>query len=294
MTKSRLIRALRAAGLLTLVEHGRLVSRRATARAANRRFAREHPDFAIPPAELMFDALAHIDLAGYRASGMQHATGVARIVDAAFPDGPLELLEWGCGPGRLIRHMPSLLASHPARIVGSDYNPRTVRWCAEHLDGIAFVQNGLRPPLPLAGARFDVAYCISVFTHLSEDVQLAWADELRRVLKPGGLLICTTQGDNYRHLLADPGERARYAAGEVVVQGNYAEGRKWFLAIHPDRFIRERLLGGYTGVQRISAPTEYGFAQDMWVAWKDVVPEGRGSALERLTVAAGPPNGSGG
>lgn len=284
---------LRTTGLLTLVDRGRLLSRRATARAANRRFAREHPDFAIPPAELMFDALAHVDLAGYRASGMQHAAAIARVIDAAYPDGPLEVLEWGCGPGRLIRHMPALLAAHPARIMGSDYNPRAVRWCAEHLDGITFVQNGLRPPLPLADTLLDVVYSISVFTHLSEDVQLTWADELRRVLKPGGLLICTTQGDGYRHLLADADERARYAAGEVVVQGNYTEGRKWFLAIHPDRFVRDRLLGGYVGVRRVPAPAEYGFAQDMWIAWKDHIPDGRGPALDRLADAAGTANHSG-
>jgi SAM-dependent methyltransferase len=255
-----------------MVDALRLVVRRRRARAANGAFVREHPDFAIPPPDLMFDALAQVDLWGYRASGMQHAAAIARIIDAACPAGPVEVLEWGCGPGRLIRHMPGLLAGHPATVVGSDYNSRTVRWCSDNLHGITFVQNALVPPLSLAEERFDVVYCVSVFTHLSEEVQLAWADELRRVLKPGGLLICTTQGDNYRRLLTDAGERERYAAGELVVQGNYAEGRKWFFAIHPERFVRERLLAGFAGVERLPAPTEYGFAQDVWGAWKDHVP----------------------
>jgi SAM-dependent methyltransferase len=282
MNRARLIQTLRTGGLLKPIDAGRLLARRWSTRAANQRFIHQHRDFAIPPADLMFDALAHVDLWGYRASGMEHAAGIARVIDAAYPEDPLEVLEWGCGPGRLIRHMPALLASHPAVVEGSDYNPRTIRWCSEHLDGITFVQNGLNPPLPLVDARFDVVYGISVFTHLSEEVQIAWADELRRVLKPGGLLICTTQGDNYQHLLADADERARYEAGEVVVQGNYAEGRKWFFAIHPERFVRERLLGAFVGVQPIPAPTEFGFAQDMWVAWKDSVPDRWESGLDEV------------
>lgn len=279
MKRFQAIRVLRATGLLKLADSGRFLLRRARSSARNRRFVRAHPGFAIPPAEIAFDALNHVDWEVYRESGLRHARVFARIIGAAFPDGPIEVLEWGCGPGRLIRHLPELLKAQAASLTGSDYNPRTIGWCSGQLPGIKFVLNQLRPPLPLDAGRFDAAYNFSVFTHLSEDVQLAWAAELCRVLKPGGLLICTTHGSNYLHLLATDAEKARYDAGEVVVQGNYAEGRKWFFAIHPERFVREKLLGMLVGVRRIPTREQDGMLQDVWVGWKGHVPPGADEAF---------------
>jgi hypothetical protein len=43
-------------------------------------------------------------------------------------------------------------------------------------------------------ARVDLVLCHSVFTHLPEDVQFAWLDELARILVPGGILIASTHG----------------------------------------------------------------------------------------------------
>ena len=172
--------------------------------------------------------------------------------------------------------MPSLLAARRPHLVGTDYNSASIVWNRAHLPGVEFVENGLEPPLDLAEGVFDVVYCISVFTHLSEDVQLAWAAELARVLKPGGLLICTTQGDAFRHMLVTASERATYDAGEVVALGNYREGRKYFLAIHPERFVREKLLARYAGVRRVQTRAmafEF-FQQDTWIGWKDAVPTG--------------------
>lgn len=42
---------------------------------------------------------------------------------------------------------------------------------------------------------FDVAYCFSVFTHLNERMQNLWLLELKRILKPGGILLLTVHGE---------------------------------------------------------------------------------------------------
>jgi hypothetical protein len=61
--------------------------------------------------------------------------------------------------------------------------------------------NGL--PLPPAHmmvlvAGSDCIYAISVFTHLSAELQDLWMKELRRIVRPGGHLLITTHGESFR------------------------------------------------------------------------------------------------
>ena len=266
MSSARTIRIVRAFGLLRLAEVGRLPVFLWRNRHANRQFIRDHPDQPVPPASLAFDAYGHVHWPGYWASGIHQAELIAGIIRARLDVSPISVLEWGCGPGRVIRHLPTALDGLDPHVIGSDYNPKTIAWCQENLPGITFVRNGLQPPLPLPDDSIDAAYCLSVFTHLSGDAQIAWAQELHRVLKPGGLLICTTHGERHRRLLATQDEHDRFAAGEVVVQSQYAEGKKWFLALHPEPFVRNRLLAPFEDVTLLDIPVEFGFEQDIWTA----------------------------
>ncbi|HVM17815.1 MAG TPA: class I SAM-dependent methyltransferase [Gaiellaceae bacterium] len=150
------------------------------------------------------------------------------------------LLDFGCGCGRVTRHWARLAG---ADVHGSDYNARLVRWCAEHLPFARFARNGGDPPLPYPDGRFDLVYAISVFTHLTEPRQDAWLTELRRVLRPGGLLLVTTHGDRHADALA-PDERARYDGGELVVRWESVAGTNLCAAFHPAAYVRERLARG--------------------------------------------------
>jgi SAM-dependent methyltransferase len=58
---------------------------------------------------------------------------------------------------------------------------------------LSVFSNGELPPLDRGDASFDLVYCISVFTHLT-DSWTAWLHELHRVLAPGGLLVATFMG----------------------------------------------------------------------------------------------------
>jgi hypothetical protein len=58
----------------------------------------------------------------------------------------LTILAWGCGPGRIIRHMPDLF-DESGQCHGTDYNFRSIAWCRENLPGIQFAINDLKPPL---------------------------------------------------------------------------------------------------------------------------------------------------
>jgi len=111
-----------------------------------------------------------------------------------------------------------------------------------------FEVNGIEPPLAFRDDSFDLVYALSVFTHLTADLQLAWRDELRRVLKPGGRLLVTTHGDSYVPRL-DAAERARFEAGELVVRWGEVAGSNLCSAYHPERYLRDTFAEGFTFLQ---------------------------------------------
>lgn len=266
--KYHLISASRSLGLLPVLDRLSYLRKRAQTARSNRAFRAAHPGYAVPPEDLAFDAYNKVDWESYDTLGRAHARVFAELIDAHAPAGPLSLLEWGCGPGRLIRHMPALLAHHDVAVTGTDYNPDTIRWCKDALPGIDFALNGMAPPLPFDADSFGAAYNFSVFTHLSEAVQIAWAQEMLRVLKPGGVLVATTHGDYYTYLLTGAVEQAAYARGELVTQSRYAEGKKWFFAVHPPDYVRAVLFKGFERVERVATPADAGMTQDVWIGFK--------------------------
>ena len=101
------------------------------------------------------------------------------------------MLDFGCGCGRVTRNWAGLSG---VQVAGTDLSRPAVDWCRRHLPFARFEENGLEPPLVFDDESFDLVYALSVFTHLTADLQLAWRDELRRVLRPGGFLLVTTHG----------------------------------------------------------------------------------------------------
>jgi glycosyltransferase involved in cell wall biosynthesis/SAM-dependent methyltransferase len=266
--KYRAIESIRSKGLLVPLDYLRYQQRRVQNHWRNRRFERRNPGFAVPPPAIAFDAFNKVDWDMYRDGGRKHAEVFTNAILDSTAERKVSVLEWGCGPGRILRHLPELLGERCGRLAGSDYNGDTIAWCRTHLPAIAFAENGLMPPLPFADASFDAVYSFSVFTHLSESVQMAWASELMRVLKPGGVLLSTTHGVNYLYLLTRADEMRTFARGSMVAQDGYTEGRKWYFAVHPPAFVRNRLFRDFADVRQIPVPAEAGMLQDLWLARK--------------------------
>ena len=243
MIRQRAIRLLRQTHLLPLVEQARFQALRLRHAAENARVRRDNPGFAYPPLDIVYDAHGSVSLAGYRESG-HYVAGFIHGLAAEFLDGgPDSIGEWGCGPGRIIRHMRDVSGKPGLRAVGSDYNPRSIAWAQRSLAEAEFVLNGLRPPLPLEDDSLDCLYATSVYTHLSEELHFAWFLDNVRVVRPGGIILFTTHGDAFRPKLL-PEEQARYDAGELVVRGSVKEGSRIFVAFHAPAFIRDRLIPG--------------------------------------------------
>ncbi len=128
--------------------------------------------------------------------------------------------------------------------------------------------NTLEPPLPHEDRQFDVVYALSVWTHLRANLQRAWMLEMRRVLKPGGLLIFSTQGDYFLHQLERPDRRAlldSYNAGELVVSDENLEGTNFCVAYAPPSWVRRELLVGWTELEHIPEGSVMTGRQDLWV-----------------------------
>jgi SAM-dependent methyltransferase len=149
------------------------------------------------------------------------------------------ILDFGCGSGRVIRHWRSLRST---QVYGTDYNPKLVEWCREHLRFAKFSANHLNPPLAYAESQFDLVYALSVYTHLTEALQDSWIDEFSRVLKAGGHLLISTHGDAYIHRL-DNHELMAYKAGRLVVKNDVTSpGKNTCSAYHPMPYVRDDLV----------------------------------------------------
>jgi SAM-dependent methyltransferase len=103
------------------------------------------------------------------------------------------LLDWGCGPGRLIRTLIELTTI--AEIHGCDIDSEAIQWSRNNIVKAEFNAIPAFPPTAYADGYFDVIIGNSIFTHLKRDVQIAWLKEIRRILKPDGLLLASVHGE---------------------------------------------------------------------------------------------------
>jgi 2-polyprenyl-3-methyl-5-hydroxy-6-metoxy-1,4-benzoquinol methylase len=117
------------------------------------------------------------------------AEGVAGRAPASFES----MLDWGCGCGRVTRHLISGKLPHQ-RVTGIDIDADNVAFAAGHYPGGTFQAVGLLPPTTFADASFDFVVATSVMTHLDEPTQFQWLAELKRVTRPGAVVILTTHG----------------------------------------------------------------------------------------------------
>jgi SAM-dependent methyltransferase len=229
----------------------------------NIRFRKEYPAVPVPPPMVLYDIQGNCDLFGYYLSGKEHAYEISKIIVAERPKQSLKILEWGCGPARVLQHLNASDGSF-WELWGSDYNTCSIAWSQKNFLDIHFMFNGLEPPITVENEFFDVIYCISVFTHLSEMRHYQWIEEIHRLLKPGGLFIGTFHGEAFRDVLTYE-EQRQFDSGNLVIRDKVREGKKDYSAYHCDNFVR-RLLANFDMVKRLDAIA--GFRQTVWTAIK--------------------------
>ncbi len=176
-----------------------------------------------PPEEV--HAMARGPLAA--AGGLYEADMVASALGSvgASIESAADALDFGCSSGRLVR---ALSAAYPeVRWHGCDPNGPAIEWARSAYPHVNLFLSGDRPPLQLPDGSLDLACAISIWSHFAPELGLRWFEEMRRLIRPGGHLVCTTHGftsvDFYvKNTLRTPQQ------SDEIVGGLY--GRGWWYA----------------------------------------------------------------
>jgi SAM-dependent methyltransferase len=126
--------------------------------------------------------------------------------------GPI--LDWGCGPGRLLCQFSN---SKEVEVWGADVDHDNLAACQDWLPFVRCTPLPLNPPTSLPGDYFGLVVGVSVCTHLSEQNQQRWLEELRRVTRQGGVLLLSVQGESQAALNRIGPEFIRKLASENFV-----------------------------------------------------------------------------
>ena len=225
-------------------------------------FKKENPDVALPSPYLMYESF-QLNYKQYYLGSKDSALWLINHFKKHIDLKNVNILDWGCGPARIIRHFPELL-DKSCSIYGTDYNSKTIAWNKKAIPGVNFNLNDTLPPLPYVNDSFDIVYGISIFTHLSEDLHYKWFNELVRISKNGGILFLTLQGSAFKAKLT-PEEQIIFDSARLLVKGNTKVGHRTFSAFQPVEFVRT-LVGTHHILEHIAGDViNEKPQQDIWI-----------------------------
>jgi SAM-dependent methyltransferase len=190
------------------------------------RFTRWTTSPPLPPPELLANIQISPFVAEYLDVGRRSAASIIAVAETYLEsEGPLAVLDFGCGSARTLRHM----TRRGWNLHGCDVDREAIEWASQSLPGAEFRVNAQLPPLEWVDEAFDLVFAVSLFTHFSPEMQRLWARELARLLRPGGVLAVSTMGPSVltsfpAHATIENQERlARDGSFFVEVGGGFNE-----------------------------------------------------------------------
>ena len=99
----------------------------------------------------------------------------------------LDILDFGAGIGGSVPHVARYFRG--SRLECIDPSERSLAIAKERYPGDASYQTFDGKSIPFDDGSFDIAYAMCVFHHIDASEHIGLLRELRRVLKPGGLLF---------------------------------------------------------------------------------------------------------
>ncbi len=266
MIKGQISNLLRKFRILYILDWIRYYFQKIKNRKINNDFKIKYPDVDLPPDYLIYESF-QINYQKYYNDSFETAKWLFNLFKKYIDLKDKKILDWGCGPGRIIRHLPVVIGNG-CEYFGTDYNKKSIDWCTQNLSNINFNNNSLEAKLPYPDAFFDIIYGISIFTHISEQLHYDWYIELYRILCPGGIMFLTTQGDNFKVKMTKK-EVIKYNNNELVVRGKVKEGHRTFSAFHPIGFIKKLFENAEILEHIVTKPGKQKILpQDIWIIRK--------------------------
>ena len=151
------------------------------------------------------------------------------------------VLDFGCSSGRVIH--PFSKAFEATRCFGCDPIGNAVEWAARNLPGVDFHQSPVDPPLKFADESFDFVFAISIWSHFGKNAGKRWREEMKRILKPGGIFLWSTHG---------PGSLEHFAANRILPGGEC------------ERLFRDLLRDGFAFYNPFGADGDWGIVSEEW------------------------------
>jgi len=264
MNKRILSTILRKLGLLRFTDKIRFIFVFLSTTIERIRFKQRNPSIKLPPSYFLYETYK-LDYQSYLYKGRESARQILSLLEKYKSPESLVILDWGCGPGRITRHLPSLLEDS-CKLYGTDPNKKYVAWCKKNIPGIEFSVNDLAPPMHKFDSNFfDFIYGISIFTHMSGNMHFLWNEEIMRILKPGGIFLFTTQGESFIEKLSNQ-ERTLFHEGKIIEKSNTKEGHRTYSSFQPTAFIKS-MVKNHEILENIPGK-KYSGEQDIWIIKK--------------------------
>jgi SAM-dependent methyltransferase len=160
-----------------------------------------------------YDRLLEIESRHWWSRGMRRAMA-ALLRPHVGNMGPLRVLDVGCGTGVLLEAARRWRLQAPP--VGLDVAPEAIARAGAR--GAASLVRGDASTLPFRAHAFDLVLCVDAIQHLSPAAAGRVVVEIRRVLRPGGLVYLRTNSALGHAPLrgVDPERYRRYDVPSVV------------------------------------------------------------------------------
>jgi 2-polyprenyl-6-hydroxyphenyl methylase/3-demethylubiquinone-9 3-methyltransferase len=171
----------------------------------------------------------------------QIAAEFGRDLKSAKPFEGLRLLDIGCGGGLLSEPMARL----GAEVVGADAAERNIpvaQLHAQHSGLDIDYRFTTAEAMAEAGEQFDVVLNMEVVEHVSDP--LAYLTACRQLLKPGGLMVCSTINRNPKSFVM------AIVGAEYVMRWLPKGTHEWQKFITPDELFDLIRQAGLTPVDR--------------------------------------------
>jgi SAM-dependent methyltransferase len=224
--------------------------------------------FQIPPGHLLKRVTGSESESFFRASSFQSFRDLWPVACRWREPGSIRsMLDWGCGCGRLVNTFLHL--STVRDFNGCDIDSEAVDWCRTHFPLARFAANAPAPPTEYPDNTFDLAVGNSVMTHLTKDLQLAWLDEIRRIIRPGGLCLASVHGD-FATSFCRPDPRVRFKLGKEGIFDEWKDAS--LTGVAPSSYYRDTLqTRAYTkkAYERYFEILEY--IEGGWLKFQDLV-----------------------